>query len=58
MDDDIFHVDKIEKMMKYFFNDLDNEIKLVTSHRQVIDEKGKNYDIFIQLSVYLKRIRL
>ena len=41
MDDDIFHVDKIEKMMKYFFNDLDNEIKLVTSHRQVIDEKGK-----------------
>ena len=24
-----------------FFNDLDNEIKLVTSHRQVIDEKGK-----------------
>ena len=58
MDDDIFHVDKIEKMMKYFFNDLANEIKLVTSHRQVIDEKGKNYDIFIQLSVYLKRIRL
>ena len=28
-------------MMKYFFNDLANEIKLVTSHRQVIDEKGK-----------------
>lgn len=26
MDDDIFHVNKIEKMMKYFFNDLDNEI--------------------------------
>ena len=24
-----------------FFNDLANEIKLVTSHRQVIDEKGK-----------------
>ena len=24
-----------------FFNDLDNEIKLVTSHRQVIDDKGK-----------------
>ncbi|HDV8364878.1 TPA: glycosyltransferase [Bacillus cereus] len=41
MDDDVFHVNKIEKMMKYFFNDLDNEIKLVTSHRQVIDDKGK-----------------
>ncbi|HDR6315679.1 TPA: glycosyltransferase [Bacillus thuringiensis] len=41
MDDDIFHMNKIEKMMKYFFNDLDNEIKLVTSHRQVIDDKGK-----------------
>ena len=24
-----------------FFNDLDNEIKLVTSHRQVIDEKER-----------------
>ena len=41
MDDDIFHMNKIEKMMKYFFNDLDNEIKLVTSHRQVIDDKGE-----------------
>ncbi len=41
MDDDVFHVNKIEKMMKYFFDDLDNEIKLVTSHRQVIDDKGK-----------------
>ncbi|MCU5375938.1 glycosyltransferase [Bacillus cereus] len=41
MDDDIFHVNKIEKMMKYFVNDLDNQIKLVTSHRQVIDDKGK-----------------
>ncbi|MDA1632255.1 glycosyltransferase [Bacillus cereus] len=41
MDDDMFHVDKIEKMMKYYVNDLNNEIKLVTSHRQVIDDKGK-----------------
>ena len=27
-------------MMQYFLNDLDNEIKLVTSHRQVIDGEG------------------
>ncbi|PEY77094.1 glycosyl transferase family 2, partial [Bacillus cereus] len=40
MDDDLFHVNKIEKMMKYFLNDLDNEIKLVTSHRQVMDAEG------------------
>ncbi|MRR80597.1 glycosyltransferase family 2 protein, partial [Bacillus anthracis] len=40
MDDDLFHVNKIQKMMQYFLNDLDNEIKLVTSHRQVIDGEG------------------
>ncbi|PRT19559.1 glycosyl transferase family 2 [Bacillus toyonensis] len=39
MDDDIFHVNKIEKMMKYYVNDLNHEIKLVTSHRQVIDDE-------------------
>ncbi|MDA1925440.1 glycosyltransferase [Bacillus cereus] len=40
MDDDLFHVNKIKKMMKYFLKDLDNEIKLVTSHRQVMDAEG------------------
>ncbi|MHB0801634.1 glycosyltransferase [Bacillus thuringiensis] len=41
MDDDLFHVNKIEKMMMYFLDDSSNEIKLVTSHRQVIDAEGK-----------------
>ena len=27
-------------MMQYFLNDTNNEIKLVTSHRQVIDGEG------------------
>ncbi|EOO23858.1 glycosyltransferase [Bacillus cereus VD133] len=40
MDDDLFHVNKIEKMMLYFLDDSSNEIKLVTSHRQVIDAEG------------------
>ncbi|MEK3913804.1 glycosyltransferase family 2 protein [Paenibacillus sp. FSL H7-0331] len=39
MDDDVFHQDKIKKMM-YFFNEFDN-ISLVTSYRQTIDESGQ-----------------
>ncbi|NSL52674.1 glycosyltransferase family 2 protein [Calidifontibacillus erzurumensis] len=38
MDDDLFHREKIEKMI-YFFNEFDN-ITLVTSYRQTINEKG------------------
>lgn len=38
MDDDIFHKEKIEKMI-YFFNEFEN-IKLVTSYRQTIDVDG------------------
>jgi glycosyltransferase involved in cell wall biosynthesis len=38
MDDDLFHPQKIEKMMPYFINN--KNITLVTSHRQKIDEKG------------------
>ncbi len=41
MDDDLFHPQKIEKMMSYYLNDQKNEITLVTSHRQLIDENGK-----------------
>ncbi|MEC0232691.1 glycosyltransferase [Paenibacillus alba] len=42
MDDDLFHSTKIEKMMKYFIEDVDQSITLVTSHRQLIDGEG-NY---------------
>ncbi|KFN01172.1 glycosyltransferase [Bacillus clarus] len=40
MDDDLFHINKIEKMMQYYINDTTNDIKLITSHRQVIDTDG------------------
>lgn len=38
MDDDYFHIDKISKMMNYFIEY--DDIKIVTSHRQVIDSNG------------------
>ena len=38
MDDDVFHKEKISKMI-YFFNEFDN-ITLVTSYRQTIDQFG------------------
>ncbi|MCK6206914.1 glycosyltransferase family 2 protein [Bacillus infantis] len=38
MDDDVFDKNKIEKMM-YYFQEF-RDIKLVTSYRQTIDEKG------------------
>ncbi|RDE36475.1 glycosyltransferase [Parageobacillus thermoglucosidasius] len=40
MDNDLFHPQKIEKMMNYYLNDKNNEITLITSHRQLIDENG------------------
>lgn len=40
MDDDLFHPEKIEKMMRYYLADRNEEITLVTSHRLVIDENG------------------
>ncbi|GLI08708.1 glycosyl transferase family 2 [Paenibacillus tyrfis] len=40
MDDDLFHPEKIEKMMHYFIHDRNQEISLVTSHRQLIDADG------------------
>ncbi|NHN29800.1 glycosyltransferase family 2 protein [Paenibacillus agricola] len=39
MDDDVFHKEKIAKMI-YFFNEFEN-IALVTSYRQTIDESGQ-----------------
>lgn len=40
MDDDLFHPEKIEKMMHYMMNDLDHQISLVTSRRRIIDRNG------------------
>ncbi|MFJ5713983.1 glycosyltransferase family 2 protein [Neobacillus sp. NPDC093127] len=40
MDDDVFHKEKIAKMI-YFFNEFEN-ITLVTSYRQTIDETGQS----------------
>lgn len=39
MDDDVFHKEKIKKMI-YFFTEFEN-VTLVTSYRQTIDETGK-----------------
>lgn len=40
MDDDLFHPEKIRLMMNYYLEY--NNISLVTSYRQLIDEKGKS----------------
>ena len=39
LDDDLFHHEKIERMMKYFLT-LEN-ISFVTSYRELIDENGE-----------------
>lgn len=39
MDDDIFHPEKIKKMMNYYIEN--DGITLVTSHRQLINENGR-----------------
>lgn len=41
MDDDIFHPNKIERMMAYFLNDVNREIALITSQRVFINENGQ-----------------
>lgn len=46
MDDDLFAEKKIEKMMNFFLQDLDDRISIVTSHRNIIDENGSNAGIF------------
>lgn len=40
MDDDLFHPDKISRMMVYFIQDHQEEIALVTSKRAIINEAG------------------
>ena len=51
MDDDVFHKEKIKKMM-YFLNEFEN-ITLVTSYRQTIDESGNHLPpIFATAKLY------
>jgi len=45
MDDDIYRKDKLSKMMNYFIKD--EEISLVTSYRQAIDNRGNNLSDFV-----------
>ncbi|AWX58582.1 glycosyltransferase [Brevibacillus brevis] len=42
-DSDLFHHEKIEKMMKYFLEDTNKEITIVTSHRLIIDDQNNPY---------------
>lgn len=46
MDDDLFEVTKIQKMMNYFIQDENEEISLVTSHRSIIDTDGNIGEVF------------
>ncbi len=46
MDDDLFRTTKIEKMMNYFIQDINDEISIITSHRAVIDSNGIVGDVF------------
>ncbi len=40
MDDDVFYSNKIEKMMFYFHQDLDQNLTLITSYRTWINDNG------------------
>ncbi|MBP2634708.1 MAG: glycosyl transferase, group 2 family [Firmicutes bacterium] len=46
MDDDLFQLTKIEKMMNYFVFDDSKKLSLVTSNRMIIDETGRDKGIF------------
>ncbi|UUZ86358.1 glycosyltransferase [Paenibacillus sp. P26] len=56
MDDDVFHKDKIKKMI-YFYEQFDN-ITLVTSYRQTINEAGNGYRRFMLRSSSMKKPEL
>lgn len=46
MDDDLFHPQKIERMMQYFLADTNENITLITSYRQPIDANGNKIPDF------------
>lgn len=54
MDDDVFELDKIRKMMDVFLNDVDGDIGIVTSNRKVIDRFGNYKGNFISNDVVNK----
>lgn len=54
MDDDLFEERKIEKMMNYFVQDVNEEISIVTSHRAIINEDGKQIKVFGEMDKYIK----
>jgi glycosyltransferase involved in cell wall biosynthesis len=56
MDDDVFHKEKIKKMM-YFFNEFEN-ITLVTSYRQTIDESGNHLPPIVATAKLYHEIRI
>ncbi|PEJ62247.1 glycosyltransferase [Bacillus wiedmannii] len=45
-EEDLFYPEKIEKMMNYFFYDVNNSIKLITSNTELIDRHGNLVDDF------------
>jgi hypothetical protein len=56
MDDDVFHEEKIEKMI-YFFNEFEN-IKLVASYHQTIDEKGERLPPLLETERLFEEARI
>lgn len=56
MDDDVFHEEKIEKMI-YFFNEFEN-IKLVASYHQTIDEKGERLPPLLETERLFEEVRI
>lgn len=47
MDDDLYHPEKISRMMWYFIADDKEEITLITSHRQLIDLDGNDLNDWV-----------
>ncbi|MCF8567768.1 glycosyltransferase family 2 protein [Alicyclobacillus tolerans] len=59
MDDDLFHPNKISKMMRYFLSEDGSLVALVTSHRQVIDEHGNHIpDLSVTAKLFEKDTKL
>jgi glycosyltransferase involved in cell wall biosynthesis len=59
MDVDLFHPEKIEKMMQHYLSDSELEIRIVTSHRQKINECGESLpDSPVTKKLYSKDIIL
>nr|WP_249669797.1 glycosyltransferase [Polycladospora coralii] len=59
MDDDLFTPTKIEKMMHYFQSDENQQLSLITSKRDVIDEQGeKQPDIGATQSLFQADTRI